>query len=70
MDYISCPSIFLSSQRHYEQQDFLPASQPDASVGHARDCHGGHGQRTGRRQVTGWQYFNSTSKLQYNPVLH
>lgn len=40
-------------QRHHEQQSFLPTPQPDESPGHARDCHGGHGQRAGRRQVTG-----------------
>ena len=45
--------IFLCSQWHHEQQGFLPTSQPDESAGNARDCHGGHGQRAGRRQVTG-----------------
>lgn len=43
----------LVFQWHHEQQGFLPASQPNESAGHARDCHGGHGQCAGRRQVTG-----------------
>lgn len=41
------------SQWHHEQQGFLPASQPDESARHAWDCNAGHGQRPGRRQVTG-----------------
>lgn len=43
----------LCSQRHHEQQGFLPTSKLDASPGHARDCHGGHGECVRWRQITG-----------------
>lgn len=46
-------NVLFSLQGHHEQQSFLPAPQPNEDTGHARDCHGGHGQCARRRQVAG-----------------